>query len=139
MNIRYAPSYFKAVYNNNLFPETDFFTQTINADFTVSPQKKLICQSTVNYRYNGRVPPGAPRDNIYWAASISRLLLRGDAGQLKLAVYDILNSNNAYNRYIGVNTITDSRVNTLQRIFMLSFIYNMQPIVTVRQGRSPGG
>jgi hypothetical protein len=138
LNIRYAPSYSKTVYSNNRFPATELFTQTLHTEFTVSPHKKLICQSTLNYRYNGRVPPGAPRDNIYWTASLSRLLLKGDAGQLKLAVYDILNSNNAYSRYIGANTITDSRVNTLQRIFMLSFIYNIQPVVAARQVKGPG-
>ncbi|MBV9986377.1 MAG: outer membrane beta-barrel protein, partial [Chitinophagaceae bacterium] len=136
-SVRYMPSYYKTVYSNNNFPGTDLITHTLSTEIAISAPKNFIWQTALNYRYNGRVAPGAPRNNIYWTASVSMLMLKEDAGELKFSVYDILNSNNTYNRYIGANTITDSRTNTLQRIFMLSFLYNIKPLAQPKNFRQP--
>ncbi|HTL06959.1 MAG TPA: outer membrane beta-barrel protein, partial [Chitinophagaceae bacterium] len=47
-------------------------------------------------------------------------------GEIKLAVYDILNQNKSYTRSTGDNYIQDTRTNVLNRYLMLSFTYNIR-------------
>lgn len=58
-------------------------------------------------------------------ASLSKRFLKGNAGLLKLSVYDIFNENVGINRTSNFNYIEDERVNTLSRYFLLSFTYKI--------------
>lgn len=124
---RYAASYSKARYSNNQFSNREVITHNASGQITIRPQRKTIITSAFNYRYNAQVSQGLPKSNMYWTASLSRIVLKDDRGELKLEVYDILNRNNSYNRYISGNSIMDSESNILRRFFLLSFIYNIRP------------
>lgn len=125
-NPRYNPSFSRYEYSNKAFNNTDVVTHNISGEFIVRVPKKIIWETNMSYRYNSQVSPGLPKENIYWYAAVSMLMLKDDKGQLKFSVYDILNRNNSYYRYINANSITDSRSNVLQRYFSLSFVYNVR-------------
>jgi hypothetical protein len=55
-------------------------------------------------------------------------MFKEDKGQLKIAVYDILNSNNNAARLVNGNLITDSRSLVLQQYFMLTYSYNIRSL-----------
>ncbi len=80
------------------------------------------------------------RDNPYrnyyhwWNAGVNYLFLKGEKGQLKLSVFDLLNRNISVYRYTTENSIFDSQTTTLQRYFMLSFIYNIRTLVPGKIG-----
>jgi hypothetical protein len=124
---RYAATYSKARYSNNQFSNREVITHNMSGQITVRPERKTIFTSSFNFRYNPQVSPGLPKSNMYWIASLSRIMLKDDRGELKLEVYDILNKNNSYNRYISTNSIMDSETNVLRRFFLLSFVYNIRP------------
>ncbi|HVZ25229.1 MAG TPA: hypothetical protein VG842_04215, partial [Sediminibacterium sp.] len=87
---------------------------------------KLVWETSLAYNYISNLAPGLPKSNLYWNAALTLLMFKEDKGQLKLAVYDILNRNNNVNRYINGNAIYDSRTNVLQRYFMLTYSYNIR-------------
>lgn len=127
INPRYFPNFSKSTYTNPLFTPINVVTHSLMSDFVVRAPKKIIWESSVSYRFNSQVAPGLPKENIYWYAAVSMLMLKDDKGQLKLACYDILNRNNGYYRYLNTNAIIDNRTNVLQRYISLSFIYNVRP------------
>jgi hypothetical protein len=88
--------------------------------------RKLVWETNLYYRRLNEVSPGIPNASIYWNAAVTVLMFRQDKGQLRLAVYDILNSNTNVNRYYSANAIIDNRVNVLQRYFMLTYTYNIR-------------
>lgn len=130
---RYAPSYIRNSYSNAIFSNTDAITQSLFGEIIVRMPKKLVWESNVSYRYNNQLAPGIPKDNIYWNAALSLLMLKEDKGQLKLSVYDILNRNNSVFRLINANTIVDNRSNVLQRYFTLTFTYNVRAMGAAKQ------
>ena len=61
-----------------------------------------------------------------WNLSISRFLLKGDRGELKLSVFDLLNKNLGIDRFADLNFFQERRIKSLGRYFMLSFTYALR-------------
>ncbi len=116
----------KTTYSNAVYPATDITSQTFQGEFIVRLPKHFVWETNLAYNYISSLAPGLPKTNLYWNAALTLLMFKEDKGQLKLAVYDILNRNNSVNRYISGNAIIDSRTNVLQRYFMLTYSYNIR-------------
>ncbi|MBL7814221.1 MAG: outer membrane beta-barrel protein [Saprospiraceae bacterium] len=69
-----------------------------------------------------------------WGASISKFMLKKDRGELKLAIYDILNRNTGINRTADVNYILNEVTSSLGRYAMLTFTYNINPMMGGQRG-----
>lgn len=64
-----------------------------------------------------------------WGASLSKFMMNKDRGELKLAVFDILNRNTGINRSADVNYILNEVTRSLGRYFLLTFTYNLNPMM----------
>jgi outer membrane receptor protein involved in Fe transport len=62
-----------------------------------------------------------------WNVSLSRFLLKGDRGELKFSVTDLLNKNRGIDRYADLSFFQEQRIRSLGRYFMLSFLYSLRP------------
>ena len=58
-------------------------------------------------------------------ASVSKLMLENDRGELKLSVFDALNRNRGINFDNNLNYTQTSQTNVLNRYFMVSFVYSL--------------
>ncbi len=121
-----AVTFRQNTYTSPQFTATDYTTQYFSGEFIVRLPKKLVWETSLTYRYISNLAPGIPKTNVYWNAALTFLMFKEDKGQLKLAVNDILNSNNNASRFVSGNLITDSRSNVLQRYFMLTYSYNIR-------------
>lgn len=121
-------------YSNALFNDIKVVTHNTQATLLMHITKKITAQTNLLYRYNSQTSSGLFHNSILWNAAIAMPVTRSERGQLKLSVYDILNSNNSFSRYTKGNTIVDTYVNVLTRYGLLSFIYNLQ---TVGSNRRP--
>ncbi|MES2331511.1 MAG: TonB-dependent receptor [Bacteroidota bacterium] len=118
----------KNTYTSPQFTATDYTTQYFSGEFIVRLPKKFVWETNLAYRYTSNLAPGLPKTNVYWNAALTLLMFKEDKGQLKLAVYDILNSNNNALRFISGNLITDTKSTVLQRYFMLTYSYNIRSL-----------
>lgn len=116
----------KTTYSSTAFPTTDFTGQNLQGELIVRLPRKFVWETNMAYSYISNLAPGLPKSNVYWNAALTLLMFKEDKGQLKLAVYDILNRNNNVNRFVSGNVITDTRTNVLQRYFMLTYSYNIR-------------
>ncbi|MBL7729358.1 MAG: outer membrane beta-barrel protein [Dinghuibacter sp.] len=98
--------------------------------------KKTIFESILFYRKNRIVALGLPAENLLWNVAISRLFLKDNKAQIKFSIYDLLNKNNNFSRFLGQNYITDTESNILKRYFLLSLTYNFNNIGV---GKKVGG
>ena len=62
-----------------------------------------------------------------WNASLSKFFWVDRRGELKLAVYDLLNKNVGFSRTADVTYIQDDRTRSLGRYALLSFTYLLNP------------
>jgi outer membrane beta-barrel protein/carboxypeptidase family protein len=98
-----------------------------NSDLSASYQvtKKFELGTEVNFLFREATIAFPDNNNIIkWNASVSRKLLKKNALELKLTVFDILNQNIGYSRTAQAGIITQNNYNTIRRYCMLSLGWN---------------
>ena len=123
---QYSPGFNRTTYNTTGFKNIKAITHYFETELIVRWPKKLVWETNVAYRNTNQVAPGLPKTNVLWNAALTLLMMKGDAGLLKLSVFDILNRNNGLYRSTSQNMIIDNQTNVLQRYGALSFTYNIR-------------
>ena len=88
--------------------------------------KRVVWESEVNYLYNPQVGPGLRKSSVRWNSSVYYAFLKNETAQVKLSAFDLLNQNVNIYRYTGEGAILNTQSMTLQRYFMLSFVFNIR-------------
>jgi hypothetical protein len=105
---------------------TTYYTQTYSPEITYTFFKVLLASTDLDYTVNSGLSNGYNQSVAYWNASLALQVFKKKDGEIKLAVFDILNQNKSLTRSTGENYIQDTRSNVVQRYFMLSFTYNLR-------------
>ena len=116
------------IVRNTLYPEqdSDFADHRIGLRLNVMPTPRIVLNSTINYRYyTGEVTTIGETAPV-WSAGFGYKFLRGNGGELKLGVADILNRSINQGRTVNEFYIEDNSSNTLGRYVMLSFTYTLR-------------
>jgi hypothetical protein len=92
----------------------------------VLPWKQFTVESSVNYVQYFGLGDDFDSTSILWNAGIGYHFLRGNGGQVKLMVADILNQNNNLVRTVNELYIEDNLSNTLGRYVLLNFTYTIR-------------
>ncbi len=61
---------------------------------------------------------------VRWNAYLAKKFWKNKAGEIRVSVFDILNQNIGFQRNITSNFITENKYNTIQRYFLVGFIWN---------------
>src|SRR5206468_8095166 len=102
-----------------------YWTQTYSTDLTYRMPLALVVETDFEYLiYTGRAN-GYNQSVPLWNASLSKLVFKNKAGEIKLAVRDILNQNKSITTNIGENYFQTVRSNVLQQYVMISFTYSL--------------
>ncbi len=80
-------------------------------------------QSNLSYSYYSGYGDDFKTSEVLWNASISKLFLKKKRGTLKVQMYDILDDRNTITRQVSGNYMSDSRSNSVNQYFMVSFSY----------------
>jgi hypothetical protein len=123
---KYTPAITKSYYTSSAFANRDITYQTLQGELIVRVPKKLVWETNIQYRQINEVTPGIPQSTTYWNAAVTYVMFKEDKGQLRFAVYDILNNNVNINRSFNGNSITDTRTNALNRYFLITYSYNIR-------------
>jgi hypothetical protein len=102
---------FSHYYNTSLFYELPWL-------FSVSSDLNVNFNAATQYLPGTRA--------VVWSAAVTKRLFNSQAGELKLAGYDLLNKNNNISQVNGDNYIETTRMEVLKRVFVLSFKYNFR-------------
>jgi len=131
---------------------SDKFTFYGNANFGITDTKYSINsgqnQQQYNHRFGGEMNVALPAGiyfnssfnyNIYinrrfgfdqrlpiLNSSVYKLFLKDKKGEIRLSAYDLFNRNQGISQSASQNFVSDERVQTLARYFMLSFTYNFR-------------
>jgi hypothetical protein len=126
VSLRASLSYNMTRYDSALKrPNTDYWSQTYSADMTFNLPKDFVFETDFDYYITTGQSAGFNRNIPLLNTSLSKLMLKNKAGQLKLEVHDIFNQNQSLNRSTFENGFQDTRTNVIKRYFMLSFTYSL--------------
>ena len=120
--------YNQTQYTLNQALSQKYLDQTYGFETNLTLPKNWQFSSNLDYlifaSYNQTVP--------LLNASLSKFFLKGNRGELKLSVVDLLNKNIGISRHAEVNYVQDERTRSLGRYFLMSFTYSLR-------GKSAGG
>ncbi len=105
---------------------TGYYTQVYSPEFTYTFFKNLLAGTDLDYTITSGLSNGYNQNIPYWNASLALQVFKKKDGEIKLAVYDLLNQNRSLTRSTGDNYVQDTRSNVLQRYVMLSFTWNIR-------------
>lgn len=126
---------YSANYNivkNTILPEfnNNFFFHTASAKLTWIFWKDIVFRTDANQTLYSGLTDAFNQDFLLWNASIGKKFLKGNAGELSLSVFDLLNQNNSINREVTQTFVEDTRTQVLNRYFMLTFTYTLRAYKT---------
>lgn len=125
-SLGYTANY--SIVRNDSRPDlnNDYFVQ--NGNFRVNWQfwKGIVFQNDMTESLYRGLSSAYNSDYLLWNMSLGKKLFKGDAGEIKLGVYDLLNQNNNISRTVTGNYVEDARSNVLNRYFMLTFTYRLK-------------
>ncbi|MBK6947578.1 MAG: TonB-dependent receptor [Haliscomenobacter sp.] len=123
--LRYTHSTYDVASEQN----RDFVNHTYTANVRVPMfKKKFNIASNLNYSlYNG-ISDDFSTDIPICNAYMSLNFLKGDKGQLKVSVYDLLNKNQGVNIVNDLNYYLNERTLSLGRYFTVGFTYSLKSI-----------
>jgi hypothetical protein len=85
----------------------------------------IVLNNNFNYTKTTGRAEGYNTSVPMWNASISKLFLKNQRGEIKLSAFDLLNQNVGISRNANQNFVEDIRYNVLQRYFTLGFTYSL--------------
>ncbi|HET9744106.1 MAG TPA: TonB-dependent receptor [Chitinophagaceae bacterium] len=118
-------TYNKAKYSLQSSFNNSYFTQEYTIDAGWQLRKNYYLSTDFRYTITSQRSAGFNVKVPLWNASISKLFLKYNRGELKLSVFDLLNENQAIVRNTNSNYIEDQYNRVLRRFFLLGFTYSL--------------
>jgi hypothetical protein len=126
VSLRASLSYNMTRYDSMLARQNnDYWSQTYSADMTFNLPKDFVFETDFDYYLTTGQSAGYNKNIPLLNASLSKLMFKNKAGQLKLEVHDIFNQNQSLTRNIVTGGYQDVRTNVIKRYLMLSFTYGL--------------
>ncbi|HEX6334234.1 MAG TPA: outer membrane beta-barrel protein, partial [Flavisolibacter sp.] len=118
-------NYTQATYTIQKGQNTSYYTHYYSFDATYFLPQGFMISSDLDFTANTGRSDGFNQSFTMWNASLAKQLFKNKRGEIKLSVFDLLNSNVSVSRNVTDNYVEDVRNDVLNRYFMLSFTYNI--------------
>jgi hypothetical protein len=104
---------------------TKYWTLDINTGADIYLPLKFQIHSDCNFNFRQKTDVFDNNNNaILWNAWIGKKFLKKDALLVKVTGHDLLNQNIGFERTVNSNYISQNTYSTIQRFFLLSFVWN---------------
>lgn len=95
-------------------------------DATIRLPYDFTVENFLEWTYYAGYENDFKNTQFIWNLGVSKSFMKGNRAMLRLQFFDILNDRNPVVRINTGNSYSDSRVNTINRYFMMSFSYRFQ-------------
>ncbi|WP_080057953.1 outer membrane beta-barrel protein [Spirosoma aerolatum] len=105
---------------------TTFWSQYATADLYWKLPFRLVLTSDVTYTATTGRAAGYNQQFVLWNAALARQFFKGNTGELRIQVFDLLNQNRSLTRNTTDTYIEDVQSRILRRYLLVSFVYNLR-------------
>lgn len=118
----------KNIVKNSVYSETDgnYLFHRSSIKLNLLPWNSVVFQSSLSYLEYFGLGDDFDTSSVLWNAGIGYKFLKGNGGEIKFMVADILNQNVALVRTVNEFYIEDNLSNTLGRYLILNFTYTLR-------------
>ncbi|HUC79715.1 MAG TPA: outer membrane beta-barrel protein, partial [Flavisolibacter sp.] len=141
-NISYRANFNQVRNEVQASANTEYYNHVISVQTNLLSKNGWFFQNDFTNQYYDGLAEGFNQNYVLWNMSAGRKFLRGQKGELKLTVFDLLKQNQSIIRNVTGEFIEDTRNQVLQQYFMLYFTYNLRNFGTAaarQQARGGGG
>jgi hypothetical protein len=138
-NISYNANFNNSNTTNTTGTSTRFVNQAAGLQLNLLNKKGWFIQNDVFGNKFSGLSAGFNQSFWLWNAAIGKKILKKQAGELKLSVFDLLKQNQSLVRTVTGTYIEDAQTQVLQQYFMLTFTYKLKNFGTpARQSNGDG-
>lgn len=119
-------------------PDQGYFNQTYRGELNLSFLKKYAYNTSFDYLIYTSTTSDFRETIPFWNMSISRFVLKNNAGEIKVGVNNLLDQSNNVTQSAGENFVQQQTMNTLGRFYMVSFTYALNKHLNPMGGRRGG-
>ncbi len=132
---------FDAMQNSGSSQNQYYFNKTYTAEVNINFLKSYAFNTEMDYFIYNSATTNFHQTIPLWKMSVSRYLLKGKTGELKLAVNNLLNYGLSVTQTATSNYLQQQTTNNLGRYFMISFTYALNKQLNPMNGneRRRGG
>ena len=105
---------------------TAFWSQYATADLYWKLPFRLVLTSDMTYTATTGRAAGYNQQFVLWNVALARQFFKGNQGELRLQVFDLLNQNRSLVRNTTDTYIEDVQSRVLRRYLLVSFVYNLR-------------
>ena len=105
---------------------TAFWSQYATADLFWKLPFRFVLTTDLTYTATTGRAAGYNQQFMGWNAALARQFFKGDQGELRVQVFDVLNQNRSLIRNTTDTYIEDVQSRILRRYLLVSFVYNLR-------------
>ena len=125
-NLSYSANFNNSSTNTTKSTTTRYVNQSAGAQINLLSKKGWFVQNDVSGNANTGLAAGFNQSFWLWNAAIGKKILKGQTGEIKLSVFDLLKQNQSIARSVTDTYIQDSQTQVLKQYFMLTFTYKLK-------------
>ncbi|MBX2964501.1 MAG: outer membrane beta-barrel protein [Cyclobacteriaceae bacterium] len=120
-------------------PDQEYFNQTYRGELNLNFLKKYAYNTGFDYLIYTSTTTDFKETIPFWNMSVSRFILKNNAGEIKIGVNNILDQSNNVTQSAGENFVQQQTMNNLGRFYMVSFTYALNKHLNPMGGGRRGG
>ncbi len=125
-NVNYNLNISNSATTGGTIANNNFTNQGTGVTLNLLSKKGWFVLNDVSYQVNSGLTDGFNQNFVLWNAGVGKKFFKGQKGELKLSVFDLLKQNQSITRNITGTYREDVLTNVLQQYFLLTFSYNLK-------------
>jgi uncharacterized membrane protein YgcG len=113
---------------NSLQPQLDnkYFSQSATAKLNLLNKKGWVFNTDLTNQLYSGLSDEFNQSYWLWNMAVAKKLFKGQKGEIRLSVFDLLNQNQSIYRTVSETYIEDVNTKVVKQYFMLTFTYNLK-------------
>jgi Outer membrane protein beta-barrel family/Carboxypeptidase regulatory-like domain len=113
---------------NTLQPDADnkYFSHTTTAKLNLLSKTGWLFNTDLSNQIYTGLSDGYNQNYWLWNMAVAKKILKGQKGEIRLSVFDLLDQNQSISRNVTETYFEDVTTKVLKQYFMLTFTYNLK-------------
>ena len=103
-----------------------YFSHVASAKLNLQNKKGWVFNTDVTNQLYSGLSDGFNQSYWLWNMAVAKKIFKGQKGEVRLSVFDLLNQNQSITRTISETYIEDVNTKVIRQYFMLTFTYNLK-------------
>ena len=106
--------------------ENKYFSHSASARLNLQSKKGWVFNTDLTNQLYSGLSSGFNQSYWLWNMAVAKKLFKGQKGEIRLSVFDLLNQNQSITRTVSETYLEDVNTKVVRQYFMFTFTYNLK-------------